>query len=126
MIAVLRNIQNQVKYLQTQMANLTDMLSKFVTTELLLKQRSSFRSGNSPGNTFTNPKEDLKRLTPPAITGSTEDDQPPVVQNSLLNQNPEPNVAPVFLHDPKASIHFHQEEMMKAKKKKLTSNREIL
>ncbi|GJU80738.1 hypothetical protein Tco_1283103 [Tanacetum coccineum] len=56
--AVLRNMQNQGQTLQNQMANLTDMLSKFI---LLI--RLSLGSGTLPGNTVTNPKEDLKGIT---------------------------------------------------------------
>ncbi|GJX09371.1 reverse transcriptase domain-containing protein [Tanacetum coccineum] len=98
--AVLRNMQNQGQNLQSQMANLTDMLSKFVTANTA----STSGSGTLPGNTVTNPKEDLKGITtrsgvtiqgpkavnhdtevtkdtmPPANNGSTEDVQPPVVQ----------------------------------------------
>ncbi|GJY01849.1 hypothetical protein Tco_0360001 [Tanacetum coccineum] len=98
--AVLRNMQNQGQNLQSQMANLTDMLSKFVTANTA----SISGSGTLPGNTVTNPKEDLKGITtrsgvtiqgpkavnhdaevtkdtmPPANNGSTEDVQPPVVQ----------------------------------------------
>ncbi|GJZ89651.1 putative reverse transcriptase domain-containing protein [Tanacetum coccineum] len=83
-----------------------------------------------PGNTITNPKEDLKGITtrsgvtiqgpkavnhnaevtkdtmPPANNGSTEDVQPPVVQIQTRNPNPEPNVAPVVTPVPKASIPF--------------------
>ncbi|GJY94560.1 reverse transcriptase domain-containing protein [Tanacetum coccineum] len=54
--AVLRNMQNQGQNLQSQMANLTDMLSKFVTANTA----STSGSGTLPGNTVTNPKEDLK------------------------------------------------------------------
>ncbi|GJT71700.1 hypothetical protein Tco_1030986 [Tanacetum coccineum] len=54
--AVLRNMQNQGQNLQSQMANLTDMLSKFVTANTA----STSGSGTLPGNTITNPKEDLK------------------------------------------------------------------
>ncbi|GJU47029.1 reverse transcriptase domain-containing protein [Tanacetum coccineum] len=113
--AVLRNMQNQGQNLQSQMANLTDMLSKFVTANTA----STSGSGTLPGNTVTNPKEDLKGITtrsgvtiqgpkavnhdtevtkdtmPPANNGSTEDVQPPVVQIQSRNPNPEPNVAPV-------------------------------
>ncbi|GKD23657.1 hypothetical protein Tco_1225360 [Tanacetum coccineum] len=78
--AVLRNMQNQGQNLQSQMANLTDMLSKFVTANTA----STSGSGTLPGNTITNPKEDLK------------DVQPPVVQIQSRNPNPEPNVAPVM------------------------------
>ncbi|GJS61001.1 hypothetical protein Tco_0655785 [Tanacetum coccineum] len=76
---MLRNMQNQGQNLQSQMANLTDMLSKFVTANTA----STSGSGALPGNTVTNPKEDLK------------DVQPPVVQIQSRNPNPEPNVAPV-------------------------------
>ncbi|GJY50623.1 reverse transcriptase domain-containing protein [Tanacetum coccineum] len=57
--AVLRNMQNQGQTLQNQMANLTDMLSKFVTSNTA----STSGSGTLPGNTITNPKEDLKDLS---------------------------------------------------------------
>ncbi|GJV71189.1 hypothetical protein Tco_1491184 [Tanacetum coccineum] len=124
--AVLRNMQNQGQNLQSQMANLTDMLSKFVTANTA----STSGSGTLPGNTITNPKEDLKGITtrsgvtiqgpkavnhdtevtkdtmPPANNGSTEDVQPPVVQIQSRNPNPEPNVAPVDTPVPKASIPF--------------------
>ncbi|GJV75348.1 hypothetical protein Tco_1506932, partial [Tanacetum coccineum] len=88
-----------------------------------------------PGNTVTNPREDLKGITtrsgvayqgppiptssvvkpipevtkdtmPPANNGSTEDVQPPVVQIQSRNPNPEPNVAPVVTPVHKASIPF--------------------
>ncbi|GJU05499.1 hypothetical protein Tco_1121929 [Tanacetum coccineum] len=124
--AVLRNMQNQGQNLQSQMANLTDMLSKFVTANTA----STSGSGTLPGNTVTNPREDLKGITtrsgvtiqgpkavnhdtevtkdtmPPANNGSTEDVQPPVVQIQSRNPNPEPNVAPVIPPVPKASIPF--------------------
>nr|GEX52521.1 DNA-directed DNA polymerase [Tanacetum cinerariifolium] len=57
--AVLRNMQNQRQNLQIQMANLTDMLSKFVSSNIA----SSSGSGTLPSNTITNPKEDLKGIT---------------------------------------------------------------
>nr|GEV73279.1 reverse transcriptase domain-containing protein [Tanacetum cinerariifolium] len=56
---VLRNMQNQGQNLQIQMANLTDMLSKFVS----YNTASSSGSGALPSNTITNPKEDLKGIT---------------------------------------------------------------
>ncbi|GKG09681.1 hypothetical protein Tco_0338427, partial [Tanacetum coccineum] len=70
------------------MANLTDMLSNFVTANTA----STFGSGTLPGNTITNPKEDLKGITTREVV--TEDVQPPVVQIQTRNPNPEPNVAP--------------------------------
>ncbi|GJX62409.1 hypothetical protein Tco_0295309 [Tanacetum coccineum] len=108
------------------MANLTDMLSKFVTANTA----STSGSGTLPGNTVTNPKEDLKGITtrsgvtiqgpkavnhdtevtkdtmPPTNNGSTEDVQPPVVQIQTRNPNPESNVTPVVTPVPKASIPF--------------------
>ncbi|GJU96240.1 reverse transcriptase domain-containing protein [Tanacetum coccineum] len=123
--AVLRNMQNQGQTLQSQMANLIDMLSKFVTSNTA----SITGSGTLPGNTVTNPKEDLKGITTksgvayqgPAIpstsssspkvmnrdtevtkdtmlptnNGSTEDVQPPVVQVQSQNPISEPDVDPV-------------------------------
>ncbi|GJY15328.1 reverse transcriptase domain-containing protein [Tanacetum coccineum] len=99
--------QVQGQGLQNQIANLTDMLSKFVNANTA----SSSGTGTLPSNTVTNPKEDLKGITtrsgvaykgptipitsspkvmeretevtkdtmPPANNGSTEDVQPPVV-----------------------------------------------
>ncbi|GJY09050.1 hypothetical protein Tco_0377235 [Tanacetum coccineum] len=114
--AVLRNMQNQGQTLQNQMANLTDMLSKFVTSNTA----STSGLGTLTRNTVTNPKEDLKSITtqsgvtyqgptiPPTTSsspkvmnrdtevtkdtmlptnnGSTEDVQPPVVQ--VQSRNP--------------------------------------
>nr|GFA76354.1 reverse transcriptase domain-containing protein [Tanacetum cinerariifolium] len=57
--AVLRNIQNQGQNLQIQMGNLTDVLSKFVSSNTA----SSSGSGTLSGNTITNLKEDLKGIT---------------------------------------------------------------
>ncbi|GKG17552.1 hypothetical protein Tco_0362509, partial [Tanacetum coccineum] len=105
------------------MANLTDMLSKFVTSNTA----STSGSGTLPGNTITNPKEDLKGITTrssvayqgPAIPStsssspkvmnrdtevtknmmlptnnrSTKDVQPPVIQ--VQSPTSEPVVDPV-------------------------------
>nr|GFC71296.1 reverse transcriptase domain-containing protein [Tanacetum cinerariifolium] len=57
--AVMRNMQKQGQNLQIQMANLTDMLSKFVSSNTA----SSSGSGTLPSNTVTNLKEDLKGIT---------------------------------------------------------------
>nr|GFB12701.1 reverse transcriptase domain-containing protein [Tanacetum cinerariifolium] len=56
--AVLKNMQNQGQNLQIQIANLTNMLSKFVSSNTA----SSSGSGTLPSNTITNPKEDLKGM----------------------------------------------------------------
>nr|GFA78616.1 reverse transcriptase domain-containing protein [Tanacetum cinerariifolium] len=45
--------------MQNQLANLTDMISKFMSSNMA----SSSGSGTLPGNTVTNPKEDLKGIT---------------------------------------------------------------
>nr|GEY63827.1 reverse transcriptase domain-containing protein [Tanacetum cinerariifolium] len=57
--AVLRNMQNQGQNLQIQLANLTDMLSKFMSSNTA----SSSGLGTLPSNTITNPKEELKGIT---------------------------------------------------------------
>nr|GEW34101.1 reverse transcriptase domain-containing protein [Tanacetum cinerariifolium] len=54
-----QNVQNQCQSLQFQMANLIDMLSKFVSSNTA----SSSRSRTLPSNTITNPKEELKGIT---------------------------------------------------------------
>nr|GEZ39178.1 reverse transcriptase domain-containing protein [Tanacetum cinerariifolium] len=54
-----QNIQNQNQDLQIQMATLTEMMSKLVNSNTI----SSSGSGTLPGNTITNPKEDLKGIT---------------------------------------------------------------
>nr|GFA23546.1 reverse transcriptase domain-containing protein [Tanacetum cinerariifolium] len=54
-----QNIQNQYQNLQSQMATLTEMMSKFVNANTA----SSSGLGTLPGNTVTNPKEDLKGIT---------------------------------------------------------------
>nr|GFB41881.1 reverse transcriptase domain-containing protein [Tanacetum cinerariifolium]GFB41923.1 reverse transcriptase domain-containing protein [Tanacetum cinerariifolium] len=54
-----QNIQNQYQTVQNQLANLTDMMSKFMSSNMAL----SSGSRTLPGNTVTNPKEDLKGIT---------------------------------------------------------------
>nr|GFA77011.1 reverse transcriptase domain-containing protein, chloroplastic [Tanacetum cinerariifolium] len=54
-----QNIQNQYQTVQNQLANLTDMMSKFMSSNMA----SSSGSGTLLGNTVTNPKEDLKGIT---------------------------------------------------------------
>nr|GEZ16720.1 hypothetical protein [Tanacetum cinerariifolium] len=131
--AVLRNmqrqgqcVQNQCQGLQTQIANLTDMLSKFVSSNTA----SSSGSGTLPSNTITNPKEDLKGITTqsgaayqgPLIptqskvmkqgtevtkdqvqtpsSQSTTPVQPPVIQSETQTPVSEPVVAPEALSLP--------------------------
>nr|GEW49588.1 hypothetical protein [Tanacetum cinerariifolium] len=54
-----QNIQNQYQTVQNQLANLTDMMSKFMSSNMA----SSSRSGTLLGNIITNPKEDLNGIT---------------------------------------------------------------
>ncbi|GJZ30969.1 hypothetical protein Tco_0576016 [Tanacetum coccineum] len=109
---------------------------------------STSGSGTLPGNTITNPKEDLKGITtrsgvtiqgpkavnhdaevtkdtmPPANNGSTENVQPPVVQIQTRNPNPEPNVAPVVTPVPKASIPFPSRRNDEKRKEKANDQNE--
>ncbi|GJS54336.1 reverse transcriptase domain-containing protein [Tanacetum coccineum] len=126
--AVMRNVQNQGQNLQAQLNNLAtsnqrleSMLSNFIK----MNTASTSGSGTLPGNTVTNPKEDLKGITTrsgvayqgptsssspkvmnrdtevtkdtmlPTNNGSTEDVQPPVVQVQSQNPISEPDVDPV-------------------------------
>ncbi|GJV05534.1 hypothetical protein Tco_1343190 [Tanacetum coccineum] len=119
--AVMRNMQTQGQNMQNQLTNLTDMLSKFLTSN------TASTSGTLPSNTVTNPKEDLKGITtrsgvaykgptihttsspkvverepevtkdtmPPTNNGSTEDVPPPVVPVVHHESISEPVNAPV-------------------------------
>ncbi|GJW98258.1 hypothetical protein Tco_0180066 [Tanacetum coccineum] len=82
--AVMQNIQNQ-------MANITDMITKFVNSNTA----STSGSGSFPSNTIANPKGDVKAITTrsgvsynePEVTKdtvqpSTKNIQPPVVQTN--------------------------------------------
>ncbi|GJX46868.1 hypothetical protein Tco_0272058 [Tanacetum coccineum] len=111
--AVLRNMQNQCQGLQNQIANLTDMLSKFVNANT----DSSSSTGTLPSNTVTNPKEDLKGITTrsgvaykgPTIpttsspkvvereTEVTKDTMPPANNGSI--EDVQPSVVPVVHHE---------------------------
>nr|GEW61265.1 hypothetical protein [Tanacetum cinerariifolium] len=57
--AVLRNMQNHGQNVQNQLANLIDMLSKFMSSNTA----SSSGSGTLPSNTIANLKEELKGIT---------------------------------------------------------------
>ncbi|GKC12453.1 hypothetical protein Tco_1009235 [Tanacetum coccineum] len=101
--AVLRNMQNQGQNLQSQMANLTDMLSKFVTANTA----STSGSGTLPGNTVTKPKEDLKGTRClPANNEAPKTSNLLLFKFSLVSKR-EPNVAPVVTPVPKHQFHFH-------------------
>ncbi|GKB42422.1 reverse transcriptase domain-containing protein [Tanacetum coccineum] len=136
--AVMRNMQTQGQNMQNQLTNLTDMLSKFVTSN------TASTSGTLPSNTVTNPKEDLKGITTrsgvaykgPTIpitsfpkvmeraTEVTKDTMPPT--NNGNTEDVQPPVAPVVqlvlqCLTKKHQFHFLQEEMMKDVVKKLTT-----
>ncbi|GJU62297.1 reverse transcriptase domain-containing protein [Tanacetum coccineum] len=104
--AVLRNMQNQGQTLQNQMANLTDMLSKFVTSNTA----STSGSGTLPGNTVTNPKEDLKGITTRSGVTYQGPKTPPTSSSSpkVMNHDTEPVVAPVsaLMPNQRTSIPF--------------------
>nr|GEZ14798.1 reverse transcriptase domain-containing protein [Tanacetum cinerariifolium] len=86
---VLRNMQDQGQNLQIQMANLTDMLSKFVSSNTT----SSSGSGKLPSNTITNPKENLKGIT--TRSGVAYQGPPIPTPSKVVKQGTEPVVAPV-------------------------------
>ncbi|GJR36723.1 reverse transcriptase domain-containing protein [Tanacetum coccineum] len=56
---VLQNMQNQGQGLQNQMTNLTEMLSKFINSNIA----SSSNSGTLPSQTVTNPREHVNAIT---------------------------------------------------------------
>ncbi|GJW98158.1 hypothetical protein Tco_0179966 [Tanacetum coccineum] len=69
------------------MANLTDMLSKFVTSNIA----STSGSGTLSGNTVTNPKEDLKGITTRSGVAYQGPTIPPTSSSSpkVMNRNTE-------------------------------------
>nr|GFB53180.1 hypothetical protein [Tanacetum cinerariifolium] len=105
-----QNIQNQYQNLQSQMATLTEMMSKFVN----VNTTSSSGSGTLPGNTVTNPKEDLKGITtrsgvayqgPKAPSPSKQETK--VTKDQVQNpssQNTAPVQPSVIQPEPQASV----------------------
>ncbi|GJT83131.1 reverse transcriptase domain-containing protein [Tanacetum coccineum] len=113
-------------HLATSNQRLESMLSNFIK----MNTASTSGSGTLPGNTVTNPKEDLKGITTrsgvayqgptsssspkvmnrdtevtkdtmlPTNNGSTEDVQPPVVQVQSQNPTSKPDVDPVAYGNP--------------------------
>ncbi|GJT55199.1 reverse transcriptase domain-containing protein [Tanacetum coccineum] len=88
--AVIRNVQtqgqtmqNQLDGLQNQLTNLTDMLSRFVASNTA----STSGSGTLPGNTVTNPKEDLKGITTRSGVAYQGPTIPPTLSSSLKVMN---------------------------------------
>ncbi|GKA21555.1 reverse transcriptase domain-containing protein [Tanacetum coccineum] len=89
--AVLQNMQNQGQGLQNQMKNLTEMLSKFITSNTA----SSSNSGTFPSQTVINPREHVNAIT--TRSGKTcEGPSTPLVPTPVVStpskepeQNPE-------------------------------------
>ncbi|GJR33988.1 reverse transcriptase domain-containing protein [Tanacetum coccineum] len=75
-------LNNQSELLNNQMANLTDMLAKFVTANTA----STSGSGTLPGNTVTNPREDLKGIT---TRSGVAYQGPPIPTSSVVKPIPE-------------------------------------
>ncbi|GKD28937.1 hypothetical protein Tco_1239715, partial [Tanacetum coccineum] len=88
---VLRNMKNQGQGLQNQMTNLTEMLSKFITSNTA----SSSNSGTLPSQTITNPRKHVNAIT--TRSGKTcEGPSTPLVPTPIVStplkepeQNPE-------------------------------------
>ncbi|GJR23603.1 reverse transcriptase domain-containing protein, partial [Tanacetum coccineum] len=88
--AVIRNVQNQGQNLQAQLNNLAtsnQRLESMLGNFIKMNTASTSGSGTLPGNTITNPKEDLKGITTrsgvayqgPAIPSTSS--SPPKVMN---------------------------------------------
>ncbi|GJT29670.1 reverse transcriptase domain-containing protein [Tanacetum coccineum] len=78
--AVLRNMQNQGQGLQNQMTNLTEMLSKFISSNTA----SSSNSGTLPSQTITNPREHVNVIT--TRSGKTcKEPSTPLVPTSVVS-----------------------------------------
>nr|GEW60477.1 DNA-directed DNA polymerase [Tanacetum cinerariifolium] len=104
-----QSTQNQCQNVQKQLANLTDMVSKLLNFNIA----SSSGSGTLPGNTITNPKEDLKGITTrsgAAYQGPTISTSSKVVKQGIEVTNdqvqtpssqisvPMPNLKPFILY----------------------------
>nr|GEX35990.1 reverse transcriptase domain-containing protein [Tanacetum cinerariifolium] len=102
-----QNVQNQCQGLQTQISNLMDMLSKFVSSNTA--SSSGSRTGTLPSNTITNPKEDLNgtEVTKDQVqtprSQSTAPVQPLVIQFETQTLVSDPVVAPVSVPIPYSS-----------------------
>nr|GFA83314.1 reverse transcriptase domain-containing protein [Tanacetum cinerariifolium] len=100
--AVLRNMQNQGQNVQNQLANLTDMLSKFVSSNTA----SSSGLGTLPSNTIANLKEELKGI--PTRSGVAYQGPTNSASSKVVKQGTEPIIAPVSAPMPnvKSSIPY--------------------
>nr|GFA57273.1 reverse transcriptase domain-containing protein [Tanacetum cinerariifolium] len=94
-----QNIQNQYQTVQYQLANLTDMMSKFMSSNMA----SSSGSRTLTGNTVTNPKEDLKGIT---IRSGVAYKGPPIHNPSkVVKQGTEATKDPVQTTSPQSTTH---------------------
>nr|GEV61250.1 reverse transcriptase domain-containing protein [Tanacetum cinerariifolium] len=120
--AVMKNMQTQGQNMQNKLTNLTDLIIKFVNSNIA----STSSSGTLPSNMIANPKSDSKAITTrsevtkdivnPTNNGNTKDVQPQAVQSEslVLISKPvtspisEPVIAPVSTSkpNPKASIPY--------------------
>nr|GFC82323.1 hypothetical protein [Tanacetum cinerariifolium] len=83
----------QLQTVQNQLANLTDMMSKFISANTA----SSSGSRTLPGNTVTNPKEDFKAITTRsgvAYQGPITKQGTEVTKDQVQTSNPQ-STAPV-------------------------------
>nr|GEY13250.1 reverse transcriptase domain-containing protein [Tanacetum cinerariifolium] len=109
---VMRNMQNQGQNVQNQLANLTDMLSKFMSSNTA----SSSGSGTLLGPTILTQSKVVKQRTEVTkdqvqtpSSQSTAPVQPPVIRSETQTPVLEPVVAPVSAPMPnlKLSIPYH-------------------
>nr|GEX69013.1 hypothetical protein [Tanacetum cinerariifolium] len=94
-----QNIQNQYQTVQNQLANLTDMMSKFMSSNMA----SSSGSATLPGNTVTNPKEDLKGIT--ARSGVAYKGPTILTPSKVVKQGTEATKDPVQTPSPQSTAH---------------------
>nr|GFB90891.1 reverse transcriptase domain-containing protein [Tanacetum cinerariifolium] len=94
-----QNIQNQYQTVQNQLANLTDMMSKFMSSNMA----SSSGLGTLPGNIVTNPKKDLKGIT----TRSGVAYQGPTIPtpSKVVKQGTEATKDPMQTTSPQSTAH---------------------
>ncbi|GJW62290.1 reverse transcriptase domain-containing protein [Tanacetum coccineum] len=87
---VLWNMQNQGQGLENQMTNLTEMISKFITSNTA----SSSNSGTLPSQTVTNPREHVNAITTRSVqkprSENTAQVPPPEDHDSILIEIPKP------------------------------------
>nr|GEV42191.1 reverse transcriptase domain-containing protein [Tanacetum cinerariifolium] len=95
--AVMKNMQTQGQNMQNLLTNFTDLITKFVNSNIA----STLSSGTLPSNTIANPKSDLKAIT--TRSGVSYDGPqipPPVVQSESPVSIFEPAVASVSASKP--------------------------